>query len=398
MQFAAEVPVRGALGLLLFGLFLSSSQRVLLGGDVEKNPGPNEIEKKIQESVSKLETNLVDSISQRLEKYVENQVVQLMQVVKCQAESLKRIEDAVVKLSKDMTDVKQAVEDNTSAITTLTVKQDNTSDAIGDLQDEVDRLESFSRRNNVRLFGIPESARAEDFDTCAETVKKTLQNDILQINWDNDPVERAHRIGRYNPNNPNPRPIIVKFTRWGDAMKVMRNQEARSKLQENSVRIAQDHTRRQASQLRDLKQVGKSGYFMGGKLCVRDQANTGTTGRWAEGFPNRKSHDAKGGNQNQPTNSADERVNAGARTPTRDVTERPVNRGQFQSVSEVGNTPYVTETPSGPCLRERKTGGGKGRGPQTKSKSDRERQTSLHESWDSGASRAATCEDTDTQE
>ncbi|KAL8618125.1 hypothetical protein ACOMHN_034352 [Nucella lapillus] len=299
MQFAAEVPVRGALGLLLFGLFLSSSQRVLLGGDVEKNPGPNEIEKKIQESVSKLETKLVDSISQRLEKSVENQVVQLMQVVKCQAESLKRIEDAVIKLSKDMTDVKQAVEDNKSAITTLTVKQDNTSDAISDLQDEVDRLESFSRRNNVRLFGIPESARAEDFDTCAETVKKTLQNDIPQINWDNNPVERAHRIGRYNPNNPNPRPIIVKFTRWRDAMKVMRNQEARSKLQENSVRIAQDLTRRQASQLRDLKQVSKSGYFMGGKLCVRDQANTGTTGRWAQGFPNRKSHDAKGGNQNQ---------------------------------------------------------------------------------------------------
>ncbi|KAL8558821.1 hypothetical protein ACOMHN_046403 [Nucella lapillus] len=227
MQFAVEVPVRGALGLLLFGLFLSSSQRVLLGGDVEKNPGPNEIEKKIQESVSKLETKLVDSISQRLEKSVENQVAQLMQVVKCQAESLKRIEDAVVKLSKDMTDVKQAAEDNKSAITTLTVKQDNTSDAIGDLQDEVDRLESFSRRNNVRLFGIPESARAEDFDMCAETVKKTLQNDIPQINWDNDPVERAHRIGRYNPNNPNPRPIIVEFTRWGDAMKVMRNQEAR---------------------------------------------------------------------------------------------------------------------------------------------------------------------------
>ncbi|KAL8591127.1 hypothetical protein ACOMHN_063751 [Nucella lapillus] len=271
-----------------------------------------------------------------------------MQVVKCQAESLKRIEDAVVKLSKDMTDVKQAAEDNKSAITTLTVKQDNTSDAIGDLQDEVDRLESFSRRNNVRLFGIPESARAEDFDTCAETVKKTLQNDIPQINWDNDPVVRAHRIGRYNHNNPSPRPIIVKFTRWGDAMKVMRNQEARSKLQENSVRIAQDLTRR--------------------------------------------------GNQNQPTSSADERVNAGARTPTRDVTERPVNRGQVQSVSEAGNTPYVTETPFGPCLRERKTGGGKGRGPQSKSKSDRERQTSLHESWDTGASRAATCEDTDTQE
>ncbi|KAL8584890.1 hypothetical protein ACOMHN_043527 [Nucella lapillus] len=83
MQFAVEVPVRGALGLLLFGLFLSSSQRVLLGGDVEKNPGPNEIEKKIQEYVSKLETELVDSISQHLEKSVENQVTQLMQVVKC---------------------------------------------------------------------------------------------------------------------------------------------------------------------------------------------------------------------------------------------------------------------------------------------------------------------------
>ncbi|KAL8614621.1 hypothetical protein ACOMHN_066881 [Nucella lapillus] len=96
--------------------------------------------------------------------------------------------------------------------------------------------------------------------------------------------------------------------------------------------------------------------------------------------------------------SAVDRVNAGAPTPTCNVTERPVNRGQVQSVSEAGNTPYVTETLSGPCLRERKTGGVKGRGPQTKSKSDRERQTSLHESWDSGASRAATCEDTDTQE
>ncbi|KAL8563791.1 hypothetical protein ACOMHN_058649 [Nucella lapillus] len=87
-------------------------------------------------------------------------------------------------------------------------------------------------------------------------------------------IERAHRLGKPNSHNCNPRPIIAKFQRWGDAMRVMKDRAAREGMEKGGLRVAQDLTRRQAARLRDLRSEGKMGYFVNGKLRVKDQRDT----------------------------------------------------------------------------------------------------------------------------
>ena len=144
-------------------------------------------------------------------------------------------------------------------------KQDDLIQTVASLEAEVDRLEGFSRRNNIKLFGIPEDVGDTDED-CAEAVRNVLQTYVPENEWSPDVIERAHRLGKPNPRNPNPRPIIAKFQRWGDAMRLMKDREARADMQNDGLRAAQDLTRRQSMKLKQLRDEGKTGYYVNGRL------------------------------------------------------------------------------------------------------------------------------------
>ena len=126
----------------------------------------------------------------------------------------------------------------------LVEKQDDVEDAIEDLQDklkkleeryetELDKVEAISRRDNLRLFGIPETVN-ETYGSCAEKVVEILQGSIPGKQWTTDDVIRAHRVGKKpatfaaaaasagtGGNRPRPRPMIVKLARWQDKMNVL---------------------------------------------------------------------------------------------------------------------------------------------------------------------------------
>ncbi|KAL8602587.1 hypothetical protein ACOMHN_063044 [Nucella lapillus] len=276
--------------LLCFALFAFASRRVKLSGDVEENPGPNPgQEKSLSEpavTTPHKTQNLQENIKQ-LEVNLQQKLDSILAVMQTQAETLNRQEDtlrrfktdqeamqkSIADLCQDVKDTKQGVQQNTEAITRLSTKQDDLRNTVGYLETEIDRLEGFSRRNNIKLFGVPESTGEEQED-CAEVVRYVLETYIPEKTWDPDVIERAHRLGKPNSHNRNPRPIIAKFQRWGDAMRVMKDPAAREGMEKGSLRVAQDLTRRQAARLRDLRSEGKMGYFVKGKLRVKDQRDT----------------------------------------------------------------------------------------------------------------------------
>ncbi|KAL8620024.1 hypothetical protein ACOMHN_015306 [Nucella lapillus] len=273
--------------LLCFALFAFASRRVKLSGDVEENPGPNPgQEKSLSEpavTTPHKTQNLQENIKQ-LEVNLQQKLDSILAVMQTQAETLNRQEDtlrrfktdqeamqkSIADLCQDVKDTKQGVQQNTEAITRLSTKQDDLRNTVGYLETEIDRLEGFSRRNNIKLFGVPESTGEEQED-CAEVVRYVLETYISEKTWDPDVIERAHRLGKPNSHNRNPRPIIAKFQRWGDAMCVMKDRAAREGMEKGGLRVAQDLTRRQAARLRDLRSEGKMGYFVNGKLRVKDQ-------------------------------------------------------------------------------------------------------------------------------
>ena len=138
------------------------------------------------------------------------------------------------------------------------------------LEEEVERQERYSRRSNVRLYGMKEEA-GESCDRCTARVIKTLRRHFPQKDWNETDVERAHRLGPVSRTSDRPRPVIIKFQRWRDAMVVMRDKEGKNLMRDNDgLRVGADLTKQQRDTLSQFRNQGKHAYFAKGKLVVQE--------------------------------------------------------------------------------------------------------------------------------
>ena len=79
-----------------------------------------------------------------------------------------------------------------------------------------DDLESYTRRQNLRIVGIPESTEGpENADACLQKVKEEIAKLDTNINLD-AAIDRVHRVGPKKDRSGNPiqRAMIVRFTSW----------------------------------------------------------------------------------------------------------------------------------------------------------------------------------------
>ena len=82
-------------------------------------------------------------------------------------------------------------------------------DKIAILEKQIDRQEQYSRRNCILLHGIPESKGEVTDDVAVKTICENMNDNIITV----DDINRSHRIGKYDRQKKNPRPVIVKFAR-----------------------------------------------------------------------------------------------------------------------------------------------------------------------------------------
>ncbi|XP_076439146.1 uncharacterized protein LOC143278020 [Babylonia areolata] len=138
---------------------------------------------------------------------------------------------------------------------------------ISKIESEIDKLEEYSRRENLRFFGIPPLGQNENNDTCVSAVVDTLNSVERGVKkWTPDDIVRAHRIGQTREGNP--RPMIVRFARWRDKMTIITDRDLRNKLTEKGVKVANDLTRAQSSVVAQARREGKKAYFRKGKLVI----------------------------------------------------------------------------------------------------------------------------------
>ena len=74
-----------------------------------------------------------------------------------------------------------------------------------DLDDQLDKLETHSRRNNVRFFSVIEDPN-EDYKACVHKVVKLLNSFYPSKTWTSDDIERVHWVGPVRKNNTRPAP------------------------------------------------------------------------------------------------------------------------------------------------------------------------------------------------
>ena len=141
------------------------------------------------------------------------------------------------------------------------------------VQNDIDRLEAYSRRDNLIFYNIDESDDddAETYDYCARVLSDILQANVPREdrNWCMRDFVRVHRL-RKGENRPpgEPRPLIARFLHWQDKRKV---HESRELLFQAGIKVVNDLTYRQRQQLRDLQAQGKNGYFKRGQLIAVDK-------------------------------------------------------------------------------------------------------------------------------
>lgn len=104
------------------------------------------------------------------------------------------------------------------------------------LNEKLDGLEQYTRRNSVRVFGVPEEER-ENVD--AKMV--SLFNDKLGVPVSVNDIDRCHRVGVFSNKDKlkQSRPIIVKFVSYRSRAAVCK---ARSRLKATGISIQEDLT------------------------------------------------------------------------------------------------------------------------------------------------------------
>ncbi|XP_077494377.1 uncharacterized protein LOC144105034 [Amblyomma americanum] len=191
---------------LLLNVIVSLRYQLLLGGDIEKNPGP------IDQTISEQLKIIAEDIQEiKKGKAVTNQ--KLIAIEK----KLEKISG----LETQLTECARKVAELERNLATMTSK--------------LDELENRSRRSNLIPYGVKEQ-EDETTDTLHETVTKTVFEDVLGITKTD--IERIHRLGRPSKDNETrPRPIILKFLDYRDKLSILKQC---SKLKDSGFSIGED--------------------------------------------------------------------------------------------------------------------------------------------------------------
>ncbi|CAH3139220.1 unnamed protein product [Porites lobata] len=112
-----------------------------------------------------------------------------------------------IKLDEELTKLKNNLTLKDKAIAGL--EDDNYR-----LSQEVDDLEQYTRRNNVRIYGVAEQPEENSDNLAFDFFKSELNVDIASNN-----ISRSHRVSKKS--GVEPRPIIMRFTKHNSKVAVM---------------------------------------------------------------------------------------------------------------------------------------------------------------------------------
>ncbi len=137
-------------------------------------------------------------------------------------------------------------------------------------------LENRSRRNNIRVTGIPEK-RSETWDDSEAMVKSVLKE---KLGLASEPrIERAHRVGYSTKRDGSPRnarrPIVCRLYDWKEKEHILKQARIHKPsglyVNDDVAEATMAKRREQIHKLKQAKQEGKIAYFVLDKLIIKDK-------------------------------------------------------------------------------------------------------------------------------
>ena len=99
------------------------------------------------------------------------------------------LQTKTTRLEENYYDMFQEAQTTSSALMVLEEKHSQTTTM---LEEKIDKLKGFSRRDNLKFFNIPQSTD-EDYETCVMKVVSILQDTVPNRQWCRGDTVRAHR-------------------------------------------------------------------------------------------------------------------------------------------------------------------------------------------------------------
>lgn len=124
---------------------------------------------------------------------------------------------------------------------------------------KVDSMEQFTRRNNIRIYGIPEENEPEDI---IKTIKRATNLDFRE-----ETIEAIHRIGKVTPAGN--KAIFVRFKEHKFKEEILMNRKI---LKNTKIIISEDLSKDRHRTLREaVEKLGRRNVWcLGGKIYCKD--------------------------------------------------------------------------------------------------------------------------------
>ena len=183
--------------------------------------------------------DMAESVSQKL-NYIMQSLEKLNRIesrLDSMASTMANIESNISRLDADLRQLKQESKANETKIKELEESINFTEEDITELQKnaydhkaELEKckkdllyLEAYSRRENVKIFGVPKGTSTSNVNTsepegARSVIYNFLENELCIENpRARYELQRVHRLDK--PKSTSPRPIIVRFLRFTDKKK-----------------------------------------------------------------------------------------------------------------------------------------------------------------------------------
>lgn len=197
---------------------------------------------------------------------ISSQLLGITQLINSRSDGIER------KISDMSAELKAVVE----KVTTLERRMDGVERPVAQLQRRMDDMDTYLRRRNLRISGIPESARE---DIRLEVVK--ICQNVLPSAKDklSDVIDVVHRLGKMQQGGADrPRVTIMQFSVRSYRDAIWKAAKNSSFLKESGLCFMEDFSAGDRERRRKLwlevqkaRAEGKTAYFVGGRAFIQGQ-------------------------------------------------------------------------------------------------------------------------------
>ncbi|KAK7925134.1 hypothetical protein WMY93_007444 [Mugilogobius chulae] len=218
----------------------------------------------LQENIVRLVSAKLDSNNVILTEKIDSSTKSLADLIKTNTQSIKELSERCDNMFKDLTETQGAV----SAVQTVTVDHGK---RIAYLEEKMNALDRYTRRANLRLYGLSEiegeDVKKRFLELCHRVVPDVRETTLPFY------VDVCHRIGRRQEKKT--RPVIARFTSRAFKDKLWRCAKDSDFMSAQKLRLGEDLTDQDKETRNRLwphveaaRAQGKRAFFVGPKAII----------------------------------------------------------------------------------------------------------------------------------